>query len=318
MGGTVAGMRMLGWGLLTLCWCLPVGLAEEPQVLIRPHNYDPRDPWEYTRLKGQPAAGRRVDGPYWNRSPAGASVAAPAIVIPIPATQTQPTAGERVLALGYSVRGAPIVMHVFGAGEQRLLIFAAIHGDEASTAGVARRLIGDLQSEPQVPEHCSVAVIPVANPDGLVRRTRQNAREIDLNRNFPARNFAVGKKGRYFGGDEASSEPETQALMKAIELFGPQAIISLHCIARGRHGNNYDGPGELLAKALSARNDYPVLKSIGYPTPGSFGSWAGADRQIPTITLELPGDASDDQAWADVGKSLLAVSGGEGWAEVGK
>ena len=29
--------------------------------------------------------------------------------------------------------------------------------------------------------------------------------------------------------------------------------------------------------------NYPVEPSIGYPTPGSFGTWAGIEKQIPTI-----------------------------------
>ena len=33
--------------------------------------------------------------------------------------------------------------------------------------------------------------------------------------------------------------------------------------------------------------NYPTESSIGYPTPGSFGTWAGVERDIPTITLEL-------------------------------
>ena len=32
---------------------------------------------------------------------------------------------------------------------------------------------------------------------------------------------------------------------------------------------------------------YPIEESIGYPTPGSFGTWAGIEREILTITLEL-------------------------------
>ena len=32
---------------------------------------------------------------------------------------------------------------------------------------------------------------------------------------------------------------------------------------------------------------YPVEESIGYPTPGSFGTWAGIEKGIPIITLEL-------------------------------
>jgi protein MpaA len=33
--------------------------------------------------------------------------------------------------------------------------------------------------------------------------------------------------------------------------------------------------------------NYPIEENIGYPTPGSFGTWAGIERNIPTITLEL-------------------------------
>ena len=30
-----------------------------------------------------------------------------------------------------------------------------------------------------------------------------------------------------------------------------------------------------------------VKKDIGYPTPGSFGTYAGIERNIPIITIEL-------------------------------
>ena len=33
--------------------------------------------------------------------------------------------------------------------------------------------------------------------------------------------------------------------------------------------------------------NYPIEPSIGYPTPGSFGTWAGIEKNIFTITLEL-------------------------------
>ena len=80
-----------------------------------------------------------------------------------------------------------------------------------------------------------------------------------------------------------------------------------HAITRGKHGNNFDGPAEELAQTMSRHNEYSVLKSIGYPTPGSFGSWAGIDRQIPTITLELPSDASGPIAWQENREALLSA-----------
>ena len=42
-----------------------------------------------------------------------------------------------------------------------------------------------------------------------------------------------------------------------------------------------------IANKISEIIKYPVEASIGYPTPGSFGTWAGIERNIPTITLEL-------------------------------
>ena len=42
-----------------------------------------------------------------------------------------------------------------------------------------------------------------------------------------------------------------------------------------------------LAKSISDIIGYPISNDIGYPTPGSFGTWAGKERNIPTITLEL-------------------------------
>lgn len=218
-----------------------------------------------------------------------------------------PVLGPQTRQLGKSVLGLPIVGHYFGMSGPKTLIFAAIHGDEPNSAFIANQLVEHLTKNPEAYYARRVAIVPVANPDGLARGTRKNAREIDLNRNFPAKNFAVGKKDRYFGGEQPASEPETQLLIELIDDWQPNRIITLHAITRGKHGNNFDGPAESLAKTMSRHNEYSVLKSIGYPTPGSFGSWAGIDRQIPAITLELPSDAPGPVAWRENREALLSV-----------
>lgn len=222
-------------------------------------------------------------------------------------TEFLPVLGPQTRQLGKSVLGLPIVGHFFGATGPKTLIFAAIHGDEPNTAFVANQLVEHLTKNPEAYYARRVAVVPVANPDGLARGTRKNAREIDLNRNFPAKNFAVGKKDRYFGGEQPASEPETQLLIELIEDWQPDRIITLHAITRGKHGNNFDGPAESLAKTMSRHNEYSVLKTMGYPTPGSFGSWAGIDCQLPTITLELPSDAAGVTAWRENREALLSA-----------
>ncbi len=311
--------------------------------LITPYNFDPADPAEYSRRAGVVAPGSVATGRVWNRPPPKVqsrkkSAPAPLVATPPPesepiepivepdepistvahiiispatvaarATEFLPALGPQTQQLGTSVLGLPIVGHYFGTSGRKTLIFAAIHGDEKNTAFVANQLVEHLNKNPDAYYARRVAIVPVVNPDGLARGTRQNAREIDLNRNFPAKNFVTGKRDRYFGGEQPASEPESQLLIQLIDDWRPDRIISLHAIARGKHGNNFDGPAERLATTMSRHNEYSVLKSIGYPTPGSFGSWAGIDRGLPTITLELPSDAAGPTAWRENREALLSA-----------
>jgi protein MpaA len=64
-----------------------------------------------------------------------------------------------------------------------------------------------------------------------------------------------------------------------------------------------------LAAVLARYNGYPVQASVGYPTPGSFGSWAGNDLGIPVVTLELPRHNNGEKAWAENRDGLLDVMG---------
>ena len=50
---------------------------------------------------------------------------------------------------------------------------------------------------------------------------------------------------------------------------------------------NYDGDALQYAEKISEIINYPVQPDIGYPTPGSFGTYCGVERNIPTVTLEL-------------------------------
>jgi murein peptide amidase A len=209
--------------------------------------------------------------------------------------------------IGSSVEGRPIVMHRFGEGPDAILIFGGIHGSEPTSVVVAERLAQYLREHPEVWEDHPIVIIPCANPDGLAQNRRTNVNQIDINRNFPASNFGPTRPGVYFGGRTPASEPETQVIISVIDQLQPTRIISIHSIRRGRHGNNYDGPARELAERMSEHNGYPVLETMGYPTPGSFGSWAGIDLQIPVITLELPRDQPGDEAWEDNREALLAA-----------
>lgn len=128
-------------------------------------------------------------------------------------------------------------------------------------------------------------VIPMANPDGIVRNRKNSARDVDLNRNFPARSFASAHPPGYSPGPAPLSEPESQVIAELVAREGIRGAVAVHaplaCV-------NYDGPAAAWAEAVAVACGWPARGHIGYPTPGSFGSWLGVDRGLPVLTLELP------------------------------
>lgn len=204
--------------------------------------------------------------------------------------------------VGRSVQGREIHVTRMGSGEDVTLFFGVFHGDEPAGKYLLERLLEHLAGQPHLLEDRRLLVCPVLNPDGLAAGTRWNANGVDLNRNFPARNWSPeGKGDRYWGGPAPASEPETVVVMELLERFRPDRIVSIHAPL---HNVNYDGPAQELARVMALHNGYPVEPDIGYPTPGSFGTFAGRERRIPTITLELP-EGPEERLWETNRRALL-------------
>lgn len=158
-----------------------------------------------------------------------------------------------------------------------VLVIGCMHGDEPQGAYLIQEY---LKSNTET----KLLFIPCLNPDGVKSNTRVNANGVDLNRNFPTKNWELTEKNNFYGGQEPASEIETKFLINVIEEYKPELILTLHAPYKVV---NYDGDALNIAQKISEIIKYPVEASIGYPTPGSFGTWAGIENKIPTITLEL-------------------------------
>lgn len=165
-------------------------------------------------------------------------------------------------------------------GSKTILLIGVVHGDEPQ----GKFLIENYLESARNPEKNKLLFIPCLNPDGYAQKTRTNASGVDLNRNFSTKNWEKTEQNEFFGGEAPSSEIETRFVEQIIEEYSPEVILTLHAPFKVV---NFDGPAEEIATAISKIIDYPVQKDIGYPTPGSFGTYAGCERKISTITLEL-------------------------------
>lgn len=170
-------------------------------------------------------------------------------------------------------------------GGKRILVFSLIHGDEKPAGSVGRYWLERLE---EIMPRNSWRVVPILNPDGVKRRTRTNANKIDLNRNFPTKDWdaeaikhwkvSTSSNPRRYPGDNAASEPETKCALQHIDDFKPDFIVSIHTPLKVL---DFDGP-----KVDPPAFPYLPWKSLGH-FPGSLGRYMWHERQTPVLTMEL-------------------------------
>ena len=160
--------------------------------------------------------------------------------------------------------------------DKKILIIGVFHGDEWQ----GEYFINSYLKNSKKPKKNEVYYIPRLNNN----TERKNKRGVDLNRNFPTKNWIKSENNDYFGGEKPNSEIETRFLVDLIDKNDFSAIITLHAPYKVI---NYDGPALELAQKIQKFINYKITSDIGYPTPGSFGTYCGIERNIPTITLEI-------------------------------
>lgn len=205
------------------------------------------------------------------------------------------------------MQGRAIEATTIGAGGStgpRVMLVGGIHGDEPEGGRTINAIVAYLRT---LRPNATVRVVRDVNPDGTAARTRHNASGVDLNRNWPAQNFEPGGSR----GPRPLSEPEARTLHDEIARFDPELVLVAHSSSRGPFVN-FDGPAvdlaTVFATAASATDTrWRVVPSMGYPTPGSLGSYIGVDRGLPILTLEFDRGHAPEAAWAAMRDGVRAV-----------
>ena len=221
---------------------------------------------------------------------------------------------------GFSIDGTPILVAEYPplpAREPmgRILLLGGIHGDEYASVSVVFKWLAKLDRNHSGLFHWRV--VPLLNPDGLLRKKsqRMNERGVDLNRNFPSINWKeeanhywvkrTGKNPRRYPGPSPLSEPESQWLYGEIERFRPTVIVSVHAPS---HVVDYDGPSEPPNRLG------PLHLNLMGTYPGSLGRFSGVMMGLPVVTIELPSAgimptvAEQNKIWNDLVRYLRTES----------
>lgn len=194
---------------------------------------------------------------------------------------------------GHTMTGLPIMGYRFGRAAQAghsseksdpsVLVLGGVHGDEIEGVWAANGLLAAFAKKYDL--KLRLTLVPMFNLDGVLAKERRNASMVDLNRNLPSKDWTneVAKE-RYYPGRAANSESENQALVEFLRAEKPAFILSLHSYEPML---NYNGDCKIEADVISSFTGYVVTESIGYPTPGSLGTYAGLENGMPTLTYEV-------------------------------
>lgn len=215
------------------------------------------------------------------------------------------------LTSGLSVLGQPIKAYRSTIDAKKYLyLIAGVHGDEVEGAYVLEKLFEFLRNQ----NHYALPliVVPIVNIDGFAKKTRINHNGVDLNRNMPTQDWqSTMTEPKYNPGREPLSEPENQFLNSLFFKFPPGFILSFHS---WKPILNYNGNCRDIAEYISKYNQYPLDDDIGYPTPGSLGTYGPEKLECPVLTFECPLLSSGitlEKVWQENQEALINLMGSE-------
>lgn len=217
--------------------------------------------------------------------------------------------------IGRSVQGRNITAYKFGTGQHKVIFIGGLHtgaGGEDCTRDMAEQVLAHFRAKPnEIPAEVSLIIIPAVNPDGIELRSHDNARGVDLNRNWPTANWAsdTNSSGGVFkagcGGTAPLSEPETLSLWNFIIKEQPKMVAVWHAKASLVEANEA-GIAPKLGELYATTAGYNYLEEwVSYSITGQLMDATEEKLGIPEFDIELLDYACADE---EVERNIAAVN----------
>lgn len=181
-----------------------------------------------------PAASPTSAPPATSAGPGSPGPAAAPLTLPPPPPSTPPgpPLDPRRLpeasweSYGSSVEGRALPCATVGRGPRTVVLVGPLDGSGVAGVDFALRMIRFLKDFPDKAGDRRWVILPDPNPDGRLKRTRANARGVDLARNFPTENWRkLVVRHESPAGKSAGSEPETRALVDLLDRLQPELVL---------------------------------------------------------------------------------------------
>ncbi len=207
-----------------------------------------------------------------------------------------------------SVDGRPINVRKLGHGKYRTVIVTGLDGRDVAAVQWADDLAEALESRNELLDQQEFVIVRAANPDGLAAHTRENARGVHLNRNFPTRRYQHTKTPS--SGTGPASEPETRALLQTLYELRPQRVVHL-CSTSGKSAVFINQQAGDVAERLQRRHRLPTERLNYDQLPGSLEEFCDATWNSSIVLLHLHGVPEQEVAE----KLLPTVIAAVAWRE---
>ncbi len=216
---------------------------------------------------------------------------------------------------------------------KKILIVGGIHGNEVGTVKLAKKIVNYYFNKAPAKRleptdknlNIELFIIPVLNIDGYTKAIKNpdyfyrgkvgrfNSNNVDLNRNFPTKNFqskSVWKTGKnyseksqeVFCGEFGASELETKSLINFIKKENIQNLIMLHNVGKDVMINKDDKVAENWARIYNKYSKFK--KRFDMNLDGGASDWA-RENKIHFIAVE--GSSRWGSDWARQGNAIFEI-----------
>ena len=206
--------------------------------------------------------------------------------------------------IGKTTERRPMHSMHLGTGGTRTLVIAGLDGQDRVAVRWLELMAESLARRPELLNGNEVLFFRAGNPDGLVRKSKDNARGVPLNRNFPSRRYrpAVGVPAFTV----PASEVETRVILDTLYSFRPRRVI--HLVSTSAKSQVLYNR---LAKDLAAELERSAKVRCGpldnEQVPGSLEDFADGTLEAAVLSLRLNVGTDWQQTWTGLEPRVLSA-----------